>query len=211
MIVSFLLCPRTLICVAYLPVLSCCAAFAQFFFSCVCVCVCVCKFFFVCVCVWAPVTAKFVCVCVHAYAAVPLCMNGYKVFVHVHHHPRTDPLEKINNWTIVVATMKCFLLVVCRFFSFSPTKILETRATVKNEKKNLIGCVNMILCWLVVRARVSAPHVLCLYVNFFFCLYTPIGQLLIFNSCPSSPEKTSISAQLTCMVERWKMWLLQCQ
>ena len=62
-------------------------------------------------------------------------MNGYKVFVHVHHHPRTDPLEKINNWTIVVATMKFVLLVVCRFFSFFPTKILETRATVKNEKK----------------------------------------------------------------------------
>ena len=57
MIVSFLLCP-TLNCVAYLPVLLCCAAFAQFFFSvcvrarvcvyvracaslCVCVCVCV--------------------------------------------------------------------------------------------------------------------------------------------------------------------------
>ena len=113
---------------------------------CVCACasfVCVC----VCVCERARVMAKFVRVCVHAYAAVPLCMNGYKRFVHVHHHPRTDPLEKINNWTIVVATMKFFLLVVCRFFFFFfPTKILETRAAVKNEKKKLIGCVNMILC-----------------------------------------------------------------
>ena len=67
-----------------------------------------------------------------------------------------------------MATMKFFLLVVCRFFSVFPTKILETRATVKNEKKKLIGCVNMILCRLAVRARVSAPHVLCLYVHFFF-------------------------------------------
>ena len=66
------------------------------------------------------------CVCVHAYAAVPVCMNGYKVFVHVHHHPRTDPLEKkINNWTIVVATINFFKLAVCRFFSVFPAKIPE--------------------------------------------------------------------------------------
>ena len=37
----------------------------------------------------------------------------------------------------------------------------------------------MILCLLAVRARVSAPHVLCLYVNFFFLLslhtYLPVS------------------------------------
>ena len=76
MIVSVLLCP-TLNCVAYLPVLSCCAAFAQFFFSvcvrtCVCVCVCVCMCKFVCVCVSTCHGEIFVrvCTCIRRCALV---------------------------------------------------------------------------------------------------------------------------------------------
>ena len=149
------------------------------------------------------------CVCVHAYAAVPLCMNGYKVFVHVHHHPRTDPLEKINNWTIV-ATMKFFYWWSVDFLLFFPTKILETRATAKNEKKKahrLCQHDPMLTCSACACVCTPCAVSVCqlFFFFFFFCLYTPICQLLIFNSCPSSPEKTSIFAQLTCMIERWKM------
>ena len=73
MIVSFLLCP-TLNCVAYLPVLLCCAAFAQFFFSvcvrtCVCVCACMCKF----VCVCEHVSRRNLCACVYMHTLLCPC------------------------------------------------------------------------------------------------------------------------------------------